>query len=113
MVLYASTESSEIFRLMAEFGFFKQMKYHSTTSQYGTLTRGAELLNDEIKERARRFFVDGIKNGSFVKEWSTHHESASKRLAELMKNSLSHPMSVAEDRVIQMIQGVQRSSSVA
>jgi ketol-acid reductoisomerase len=113
MVLYASTESSEIFRLMAEFGFFKQMKYHSTTSQYGTLSRGAELLNDEIKERARRFFVDGIKKGAFVKEWSTHHESASQRLAELMKKSLSHPMSLAEDRVIQMIQGVQRASSVA
>lgn len=109
MVLYASTESSEIMRLMAEFGFFKQMKYHSTTSQYGTLTRGAQLLNDEIKEKARRFFVDDIKGGAFVKEWTTNHQVASKRLEEIMKASLKHPMSINEDRVIQMIQGEEKA----
>jgi ketol-acid reductoisomerase len=113
MVLYASTESSEIMRLMAEFGFFKQMKYHSTTSQYGTLTRGATLLNDEIKEKARRFFIDDIKGCAFVKEWSINHKSASARLSELMKKSLNHPMSINEDRVIKMIQDVQETSSVA
>jgi ketol-acid reductoisomerase len=113
MVLYASTESSEIMRLMAEFGFFKQMKYHSTTSQYGTLTRGASLLNDQIKEKARKFFVDDIKGGAFVKEWTTNHQVASKRLDEIMKESLKHPMSVHEDRVIQMIQRAQKSASVA
>ena len=112
MVLYASTESSEIMRLMAEFGFFKQMKYHSTTSQYGTLTRGATLLNEQIKEKARRFFVDDIKGGAFVKEWTTNHQVASKRLDEIMKESLKHPMSVNEDRVIQMIQGAQKSASL-
>jgi ketol-acid reductoisomerase len=100
-------------RLMAEFGFFKQMKYHSTTSQYGTLTRGATLLNDQIKEKARRFFVDDIKGGAFVKEWTTNHKDASKRLEEMMKESLKHPMSVNEDRVIHMIQGAQKASSVA
>jgi ketol-acid reductoisomerase len=89
------------------------MKYHSTTSQYGTLTRGAALLNEEIKERARRFFVDDIKGGAFVNEWSINHQSASERLAELMKKSLNHPMSVNEERVIKMIQGVQQASSVA
>ena len=83
MVLYASTESSEIMKLMAEFGFFKQMKYHSTTSQYGTLTRGAQLLNEEIKERARRFFVDDIKGGAFVNEWSINHQAASERLERI------------------------------
>lgn len=111
MVLYASTESSEIMRLMAEFGFFKQMKYHSTTSQYGTLTRGANLLNEEIKEKARRFFVDDIKGGAFVDEWTTNHQSASQRLQKLWKESLGHSMSVNEDRVIEMIQGVQQSST--
>jgi ketol-acid reductoisomerase len=110
MVLYASTESSEIMRLMADFGFFKQMKYHSTTSQYGTLTRGEILLNDEIKEKARRFFVDDIKGGAFVNEWSINHKSASERLAKLWKQSLSHPMSINEDRVIQMIQGAPQPS---
>ena len=60
MLLYASTENSEIMRLMAEFGFFKQMKYHSTTSQYGTLSRAETILNDEIREQAKHNFVEGI-----------------------------------------------------
>jgi ketol-acid reductoisomerase len=113
MVLYASTESSEIMRLMADYGFFKQMKYHSTTSQYGTLTRGAKLLNEEMKERARRFFVDDIKGGAFVDEWSVNHKAASLRLAELLKQSMKHPMSVHEDRVIEMIRGAQEAASLA
>jgi ketol-acid reductoisomerase len=113
MVLYASTESSEIMRLMAEFGFFKQMKYHSTTSQYGTLSRGATLLNDDIKERARRFFVDDIKGGAFVREWSVNHKAASARLTEMMNSSLKHPMSINEERVIDMIHRAQQVSSPA
>jgi ketol-acid reductoisomerase len=105
MVLYASTESSEIMKLMAEYGFFKQMKYHSTTSQYGTMTRAEMLLNDEIKEKARHFFVDDIKGGAFVEEWSKNHATASKRLAEVREKMLRHPMSLAEDHVITMVQG--------
>ncbi len=104
MVLYASTESSEIMKLMAEYGFFKQMKYHSTTSQYGTLTRAQTLLNDEIKAKTRRFLEEDIQKGAFVDEWTKNNATATKRLKELWKQSLSHPMSVAEDRVIQLIQ---------
>src|SRR5690606_4225018 len=109
MVLYASTESSEIMRLMAEYGFFKQMKYHSTTSQYGTMTRAETLLNEEIKEKARHFFVDDIQGGAFVEEWTKNHATASQRLAQLREKMLRHPMSIAEDRVIQMVQGFQKS----
>ncbi|MEX0728358.1 MAG: ketol-acid reductoisomerase [Planctomycetaceae bacterium] len=109
MVLYASSEASEIMKLMAEYGFFKQMKYHSTTSQYGTLTRAETLLTDEIKAKARSFLVDDIQKGAFVDEWTRHSATATKRLGELWKKSLSHPMSIAEDRVIQLIQGIKPS----
>jgi len=111
MLLYASTENAEIFRLMSEYGFFKQMKYHSTTSQYGTLSRSESLLNSQIKAQARHNFVHDIKGGAFVEEWSKNSVESTKRLAELWQKSLSHPMSIAEDRVIQMIQGVQKQAS--
>ncbi len=39
MELYASGETAEIMRAMACNGFFRQMTHHSTTSQYGTLSR--------------------------------------------------------------------------
>jgi ketol-acid reductoisomerase len=105
MVLYASTENAEIFNLMAEQGFFKQMRHHSTTSQYGTLTRGPKLFNDAVKAQARHNFVNDIQGGAFVEEWTKNNETATKRMKELMDQALKHPMSVAEDRVIEMIQG--------
>jgi ketol-acid reductoisomerase len=104
MALYASTESSEIMRLMAEFGFYKQMTYHSTTSQYGTLTRAENLISREMREQARHNLVNDIKGGAFVKEWTQDNAEASKRLEQCWKQALEHPMSLAEDRVIQMIQ---------
>ena len=108
MVLYASTENSEILRMMAEQGFFKQMKHHSTTSQYGTLTRGETLLNDEIKAQARHNFVHDIQGGAFVEEWTKNNKEATRRMQELMQKSLNHPMSIVEDHVIEMIQAAQK-----
>ena len=108
MVLYASTENAEIFRMMAEQGCFKQMKHHSTTSQYGTLTRGESLLNDEIKAQARHNFVHDIQGGAFVEEWTKNNKQATQRMRALMEKALKHPMSIAEDRVIEMILAAQK-----
>lgn len=47
--LYASGEIAEIARTMADVGIFKQMKFHSTTSQYGQFTR-AEKYYDILKK---------------------------------------------------------------
>ena len=103
MLLYASTENSEIMRLMAEFGFFKQMKYHSTTSQYGTLSRAETILNDEIRAQAKHNFLHDIKGGAFVEEWSQKSGASTQRLKELWAQALAHPMSEAEDRVLEML----------
>lgn len=103
MELYASGETAEIFGLMARHGFFKQMTHHSTTSQYGTLSRGPRLISDEMRARAREFLLEDIKGGAFVSEWSQEQERGSRRLEELRRRALNHPMSLAEDRVIQQI----------
>lgn len=109
MVLYASTENAEIFRLCAEYGFFKQATYHSTTSQYGSLTRSKTIFNDEVRVRARQNLVHDIMGGAFVKEWTHGHEKATERLKELTRKALEHPMSRNEDRVIEMLAASQRS----
>ncbi|MCH2203929.1 MAG: ketol-acid reductoisomerase [Fuerstiella sp.] len=111
MALYASTESSEIMGLMAEHGFYKQMKYHSTTSQYGTLTRAGNLISKEVREQARHNLVNDIQGGAFVKEWTQDNQAASKRLEQFWQKALAHPMSLAEDRVIQMIQDVNKTDT--
>ena len=100
MELYASGESSEILGLMARNGFFRQMLHHSTTSQYGTLSRGPRFVTDEMRARAREALRRDIKGGAFAAEWSNEQAGGSKRLKELFEKALTHPMSLAEEKVI-------------
>lgn len=102
--LYASGEASEILGMMGKNGFFKQMTHHSTTSQYGTLSRGPRLITDEMRAKALEFLQKDIKGGAFAREWSDEQARGSERLDELRQEALNHPMSLAEDGVIKMIQ---------
>jgi ketol-acid reductoisomerase len=104
MELYASGEASEILGMMAKNGFFRQMTCHSTTSQYGTLTRGPRLISEEMKQKAREFLTRDIKGGAFAREWSNEQAGGSARLEALRRQALAHPMSQAEMAVIRMVQ---------
>ena len=104
MELYASGEASEILGMMAKNGFFKQMTCHSTTSQYGTLSRGPKLITDAMRRRGREFLRKDIKGGAFAQEWSREQARGAARLDALRRKALAHPMSLAEDKVIRMIQ---------
>ena len=104
MELYGSGEAAEIFAAMTRNGFFKQMAHHSTTSQYGTLSRGPALIGEAMRERARASLRDDIKGGAFVREWSDEQAGGAGRLADLRRRALEHPMSQAEDAVIAAVQ---------
>ena len=102
--LYASGEASEILGLMARNGFYKQMAHHSTTSQYGTLSRAPRMLNEEIRARMREILVDDIKGGAFAREWSQEQATGAETLTRLREEALSNDMSRAEDEVIPLVQ---------
>jgi ketol-acid reductoisomerase len=104
MELYASGEAAEIFGAMSKNGFFKQMAHHSTTSQYGTLSRGPRFITEQMRQQAREILSKDIKGGAFVKEWTQEQAAGSARLEALRRKALSHAMSLAEDNVIQAIQ---------
>jgi ketol-acid reductoisomerase len=111
MELYGSGETAEIFGAMTRNGFFKQMTHHSTTSQYGTLSRGPSLINDAMRARAREILRGDIKGGAFVQEWSSEQAGGAARLEALRQRALQHPMSQAEDRVIAAVQTVAQSTA--
>ncbi len=102
--LYASGEAAEILEMMAQHGFYKQMANHSTTSQYGTLTRSRNLLNDEIRAKMRQSLVEDIKGGAFVSEWSSEQSTGSQVLGQAKEDARHNPMSQAEDRIIPLVQ---------
>ena len=102
--LYASGEAAEILGLMARNGFYRQMTHHSTTSQYGTLTRASRLLNDEIRATMREILVNDIKGGAFAQEWSREQATGAQTLAKLREEKLNNAMSQAEQAVIPLVQ---------
>ena len=102
--LYASGEASEILGLMARNGFYRQMAHHSTTSQYGTLTRAAGLLNDEIRSKMRNSIINDIKGGAFISEWSREQAEGSTELEKMRQKALGNPMSEAEEGIIPLVQ---------
>jgi ketol-acid reductoisomerase len=110
MELYGSGEAAEIFAAMARNGFFKQMAHHSTTSQYGTLSRGPALIEDSMRARARATLRNDIKAGAFVREWSDEQAGGTSRLAELRARALAHPMSRAEDAVLAAVQAAAQAA---
>ena len=108
MELYASGEASEILSLMARNGFYKQMAHHSTTSQYGTLSRAPHLLTDEIRAKMKDSLVKDIKGGAFIKEWRDEQAGGSQTLSQLRNAALENPMSRAEAAIISLVQRAQR-----
>ena len=75
--LYLSGELAYSFEKMREVGMMKQMDFHSRTSQYGTVTRGARFMSlaKPIKEKMSEV-LEEIRSGSFADEWSNQQPTA-------------------------------------
>jgi ketol-acid reductoisomerase len=101
--LYVSGEASEILGMMGRRGFYEQMSHHSTTSQYGTLSRSPRILNDENRQVMREILVNDIKGGAFAQEWSAEQAAGSKLLDELKREAMNNAMSQAEANVIPIV----------
>jgi ketol-acid reductoisomerase len=94
--LYGSYEAAEVLRAMAERGFFRQMRLHSRTSQYGTLSRGPRVLPDSLKRTYRRV-LNEIRSGRFAREWRREQEAGYPNFWRLLEEADAHPMNAAEE----------------
>jgi ketol-acid reductoisomerase len=93
--LYGSGEAAEIFRQMARVGIIEQMRLHSQTSQYGTLSRGPRMLPDETRERLRAALRE-IRSGAFAAEWSAEQAGGYPRFDALRHAARAHEINRAE-----------------
>ena len=75
--LYLSGEFAYSLEKMRQVGMTRQMDFHSRTSQYGTVTRGARFLalKEPIEEKMREI-LDEIRSGRFAEEWSQQQAKA-------------------------------------
>lgn len=101
--MYGSEEAAEIFREMARAGFFKQMRLHSQTSQYGTLSRAGQIPFLPAMQEFMKRALDGIRDGRFRDEWRAEQEAGYPLFQKLRKEAEAHPMNEAEARVTELL----------
>ncbi|AWR95302.1 NAD(P)-dependent oxidoreductase [Acidianus brierleyi] len=99
--LYASGELAEIARAMADVGIFEQMKFHSTTSQYGQFTR-AEKYYDMLKKISEEE-AEKIWNGEFAKEWTLEQLAGKPVLNRLWKKYTESKLSYSESSLFKVL----------
>jgi ketol-acid reductoisomerase len=104
MELYASGEPAQVFKEMAEVGLFRQMSFHSHTSQYGTLSRGPQVLPDDFRATLAQA-LDAIQQGSFAREWEAERQAGYPVFERLKAEALAHPINQVEDRLREMVRG--------
>ena len=98
--LYMSGEFGYTWKRIAKEGIIKQMRHHSRTSQFGSLTRGMNYIQfmQPIKEQMKKVF-NKIVSGKFAKEWQQEQKKGERTLKMLLKSAKNTPLAEAEAKV--------------
>jgi ketol-acid reductoisomerase len=105
--LYLSGELSYTFGKASEVGLIDQMKLHSPTSRYGSLTRALRFadLGPEIRNRLQEGLKE-IRTGEFAKEWMNEREHGYPTLKAIQGSISDNPLSKLEKAVLS---GIRRT----
>jgi len=102
--LWMSKEPAEIFERAAEDGFIRQLKLHSTVSQFGQLSGALSLDGKAAREHFKEILYNQVLNGKFCREFSAIEADLEKDgpdnpLNELYRKSEESELGKAEKRV--------------
>jgi ketol-acid reductoisomerase len=96
--LYASGELGEIGHAMASRGFWKQLRLHSHTSQFGQLTHGADFIGPDAEALMLKAIKE-IRDGTFAKRWAAEQAAGSSTFNRLLGEVLESPLAKAESEL--------------
>jgi len=77
--------------LMYEGGIAAMHYSISDTAEYGDMTRGPRIINDETKAEMRKI-LDEIQSGKFAEEWIAENDNGRPNFNRLQEESASHPI---------------------
>ena len=97
--LYLSGELAYSLEKIREVGMTRQMDFHSRTSQYGSVTRGARYLGlDAPLKETMGAILEEIRSGRFAEEWSGQQEKANQIFERVREARDQLPFTRWEDR---------------
>lgn len=101
--LYMSGEFAYTLGKIAELGLVEQAALHSTTSQYGSLSRGLRFQIPELRARLREG-LDEIRSGAFAREWAEEQAEGAPTLAVLRESAREMPLYALERQLREVLQ---------
>lgn len=97
--LYLSGEFAHSLEKIRQVGMVRQMDFHSRTSQYGSITRGARYLAlDGALKTKMAEILDEIRSGRFAQEWTGQQEQASALFDKIRRVREKLPVTQWEDQ---------------
>jgi len=88
--------------LMYEQGIAGMRYSISDTAEYGDLTRGPRVVNDQVRAEMRAI-LEEIRSGQFADEWIAEDEAGRQRFQDLEKAGHDHPIEVVGNRLREMM----------
>jgi ketol-acid reductoisomerase len=93
-------------------GGISNMRYSiSNTAQYGDLTRGPRLVNEETKKEMKKILTE-IQSGQFAKEWMLENMANKPTFTALTKKGKAHPIEEVGGRLRKMMPWLQKGKLV-
>jgi ketol-acid reductoisomerase len=84
-------------------GGISEMRYSiSNTAQYGDMTRGPVVVNDETKKRMKGLLAE-IQSGAFARDWMKESRNGRPRFQQLDSEAREHPIEQVGARLRQMM----------
>jgi len=102
--LYMSGELSYTMAKIAEMGLVEQSQLHSTTSQYGSMSRGMRFILPELRQRMQQG-LDDIRSGRFAEEWEAEQAAGCPTLQMLRESARTLPLYRLEHQLRHTLRG--------
>jgi ketol-acid reductoisomerase len=93
-------------------GGIANMRYSiSNTAEYGDMTRGPRIVNDQTKAEMKRILAD-IQSGEFAKEFILENHAGAPRMKALRRLGEAHPIEEVGERLRAMMPWIREKKLV-
>ena len=79
--------------MIYETGIQGMRKRVSDTAEYGDLTRGKRIINQEVKKEMRKILSE-VRSGEFAREWISENQAGRPVFNTLSKRDNNHPIEI-------------------
>ena len=93
-------------------GGISNMRYSiSNTAEYGDMTRGPRVINNDVKAEMKRI-LDEVQSGEFAREFIEENRTGAKNMQALRRRSREHPIETVGAKLREMMPWIKSGKLV-